>query len=274
MKIIEITSKSLFESFLNIDVAALGIEGIVDAADEALDAPAATAIDSFVGMPANAYKNGYEFGIMQSRALEDAYSTSPSDTGKLIKNQLTSAVEPIKSALKSKFGDKIKLYRGQGDIKNSNKLRNILSWTSNYQVAQFALGINPNLINLKPVSNQEIESAIKKYNKTGEIKFGRKLYKKTDQLTNDSSVDEFYYEILDSDGNLITDGDNIREELLNYQQFKNNIIAKRDALSAKILEIEIPIDRIIWITNRANQSEFIIHNKQGAVGFVDHKGNM
>jgi hypothetical protein len=63
-------------------------------------------------------------------------------------------------------------------------------------------------------------------------------------------------------------------DLKQQQKDVQEIIQKYDQKMKSILVAKIPIDDIIWITNRANQSEFILYNRKGGTGYVDATGKM
>jgi len=261
------------ESFSDISVAKLGIDALVNQADAELGGEAADAMDGFVGMPHDAMKKGYEFGIMHSRQLEDAYSANPSPQGVEIRQQLDSAFAPIKAALKSKFGNVMTLYRGQEIIDNEKPKRNTLSWTSDPRIAATYAGIEPWEMKLKPITDEQIQAALEKYAKTGEVTFLRKRYVRTDTPTDEAGKDEFYYDIYDGD-ELLTDGDDLKTEFKDSQQYYQDLITRRTRKLEKVVKVEIPVDDIIWITDRAGQSEFILHNRPGAQGYIDATGKL
>lgn len=272
MKITEITARVL-ESFTGIPIEELGMEGMIKQADQDLPHEASRAIDNFVGVPHDARQKGYTFGIMQSERLEDAYSPSPSPRGRIIRQQIDSAFAPIKAALRSKFGEVITLYRHQEDLSSGSKERHTLSWTSDPRIAiQFA-GVNGYLMRLKPITNADIEKALRTYAETGKLNFKGKTYVRTDQPTDDPNVDEFYYDII-KDGEVLTDGDDIAGELKSVQAYYQDLIDKRESRLRRIMSAKIPINDIIWITDRAGQSEFILHNQPGKAGYVDATGRL
>lgn len=262
------------ESFTDISVAKLGIDASVNQADAELGDEAADAIDGFIGMPHDAMKKGYEYGIMHSRRLEDAYSASPSQNGIKVRQQLDSAFAQIRAALKSKFGNVMTLYRGQEKIDKETTERTTLSWISDPRVAASFAGISPQEMRLKPITDEQIHAALDAYAKTGEVKFPRKRYVRTDVPTNGDGKDEFYYEIYDKDGELVTDGDDLEKEFKDEQAYYQELIDKRTQKLEKIVKAEIPVDDIIWISDRAGQSEFILHNRPGAQGYIDAKGKL
>jgi hypothetical protein len=273
MRLFEMFPGLMRESFSDISVAKLGIDALVNQADAELGGEAADAMDGFVGMPHDAMKKGYEFGIMHSRQLEDAYSANPSPQGVEIRQQLDSAFAPIKAALKSKFGNVMTLYRGQEIIDNEKPKRNTLSWTSDPRIAATYAGIEPWEMKLKPITDEQIQAALEKYAKTGEVTFLRKRYVRTDTPTDEAGKDEFYYDIYDGD-ELLTDGDDLKTEFKDSQQYYQDLITRRTRKLEKVVKVEIPVDDIIWITDRAGQSEFILHNRPGAQGYIDATGKL
>lgn len=273
MKISQLSRKVLHESFVDISVDKLGISDVVSQADQAIDdTPAGQAIDSFVGVPRTARDQGLWGGVMHSRELEDAWSETPSSKGLKIRQTLQKAFAPVRRALQAKFGDRITLYRAQAHVRQPAPTRTTLSWTSDPRVAAYFAGIDPRLMKIKPISDQDIQQALDTYTKTGRVKWLGKTYQRTDTATNDSNLDEFYYEIYDRDGEMLTDGDDLSQQFREDQQYYQELISKRDARLAKVVKAEIPIGDIIWITDRAGQSEFILHNRTGARGYIDAQG--
>lgn len=191
---------------------------------------------------------------------------------KTIKNQLTKAFAPVKAALAAKFGNIITLYRGQTDV--SDKTRSTLSWTSDPRVAAHFVGVAAHEVKLKPITDAEIASALKQYQTTGKVKWQNRTYVRTDEPTDGTSTDEFYYEIYDRSGDLITDGDDLAQQLRDDQKYYQELIDARDSKYSRILKAAIPLDDIIWITDRAGQSEFILHNQSGRAGYVDVTGKL
>lgn len=274
MRLFELFPRLLRESFTDISVAKLGIDALVKQADANLGDEAGDAIEAFIGVPHDAIDKGYSFGIMHSRQLEDAYSTAPSQQGVEIRRQLDSAFAPIRAALKSKFGDVMTLYRGQENIDNEKPDRNTLSWTSDPRIAATFTGITPQEMKLKPITDDQIEAALKIYQDTGKVEWLRQTYVRTDNPTNDATADEFYYDIHERNGEYVTDGDDLRQQFKDDQEWYQELIDKRTQGLKKVITAEIPIDDIIWISDRAGQSEFILHNRPGAQGYIDAKGKL
>lgn len=274
MRLIEFSTRVVRESFTDISVSKLGIDSLVKKADSELNGEAADAIDHFVGVPHNASDLNLTGGLMQSKSLEDAYSASPTSNGKKIRYQLDAAFGPVRQALKSKFGNVITLYRGQGDVSKDSGQRSTLSWTSDPRIAAWFAGVDPRIMRVKPITDEEIKIALKTYADTGKVTFKGKTYVRTDTPTDDPSVDEFYYEIYDRDGDMLTDGDDLEAQFKDDQRYYRELIDQREKKLKTVVKAEIPIDDIIWITDRAGQSEFILHNRPGAKGYIDATGKL
>lgn len=263
------------ESFTDISVTKLGIDSLVKKADEALEGTqAGDALDHFVGVPHDAMSKYIDAGIMQSKGLEDAYSANPSPKGMEIKRQINLAFGPVRDALRAKFGPTITLYRGQGEVDQGKSQRSTLSWTSDPRVAAWFAGIDPRLMKVKPITNSDIQEALKTYAETGKVEFLGNTYVRTDTPTDDPDLDEFYYEIYDKDGDMITDGDDLERQFRDDQRRYQELIDERNLKLSNVFKVEIPINDIIWITDRAGQSEFILHNRPGAKGYIDAHGRL
>lgn len=262
----------IFESFSDISVEDLGIADIVKQADQNLSDPASRAITDFVGGPHYAKDAGQLFGAMWSKPLEDAFSDNPSQEGMQIKQQLVSAFEPVKHYLEQKFGQTITLYRAQMPVKDKG-VRHTLSWTSNPLVAASFAGIDQWEMKLKPISDETIAKALQIYHNTGQVNFRGKTYKRTDSPTDknhDPNVDDYYYDIWKGN-EFITDGYNLKAEFQDQQQYIQSLIDKREDKQKNIITAVIPVEDIIWITNRFGQSEFILKNKLGRTGYISNQ---
>jgi hypothetical protein len=103
----------------------------------------------------------------------------------------------------------------------------------------------------KEITDKEVNDAIKKYNKSGFISFNNYIYVK-------SKDDPKYFDIFRKQTKEhITDGENISKTLKDIQKthIKNN---KRILSNGKVFEKMVPIDDIVWITNRLDSKEYIV----------------
>lgn len=71
---------------------------------------------------------------------------------------------------------------------------------------------------LKPITDGQIQAALDTYAKTGEVRFLGKRYVRTDTPTDGAGPDEFYYDIYDKSGEMLTDGDDLEKEFKDHQE--------------------------------------------------------
>lgn len=257
--------REIIENSLN----ELGIADMIKQADNSLDSEAEAAIQSFVGVGPNAADNGEWGGYWHPRRLENIFSTNTNDYNIIARDQLLVAFKPIRNALKQKFGPTIKLYRGQREIDKDAQHRSLLSWTSHPKIAQIYAGFDSYRKRTKVITDQEIDQAIKTYEATGEVTFNNLKYVK---------IDDEYYDIFDRRGENITDGDDLYGDLKREQQERQEYYDKEEqalrTAQQKIVSADVSLDAIVWITNRANQSEFIVKNIPGSPWYIGLNGKL
>lgn len=210
-------------------------------ADLSLSGDAAKAINGWVGGGPDFAENARAgFGIMSPTALERA---SPETLG-----ALSSQFSPVREALRKEFGDTVPLFRGS--TKNSigrNAPGGLLSWSLDPRVAErFAGGKAAKLI-----SDAEIADAVAKYNKSGFVKFRGLTYKRTADGT----------PLIYRGREVLTDADSI-EQALKWEQDFAREAAEGQAKAARMVEKkDVPLDDIVWVTNRFGQKEAIVRNR-------------
>lgn len=218
---------------------------------------AARAIDTFVGIPHNGIQMGMEGGVWSERRLEDAYSANPSERGIKIRHEIEQAFAPVKKALQAKFGNTVTLYRAQRPVASETP-RNALSWTCDPYVALHFAGAPRQMP--KPITDAEIAAAVAEYEKTGYVLFRGREYER-------NKDNPKYYDIyktgMHRDHGFVTDGDDLEADLKERQAYYKQFHDQREEARKKIVTKDVPIQDIIWITDRANQSEFIINNRGG-----------
>jgi hypothetical protein len=218
---------------------------------------ATRALDTFVGIPHNGIEMGMEGGIWSEHRLEDAYSKNPSERGIKIRQEIEQAFAPIRKALQAKFGNTVTLYRAQRPVASETP-RNALSWTCDPYVALHFAGAPRRLP--KPITDADISAAVAEYEKIGYVLFRGKEYERSEDNPK-------YYNIYKSgvhrDHGFETDGDNLEADLKERQAYFQEFHDLQAEARKKIVTKDVPIQDIIWITDRANQSEFIINNRGG-----------
>lgn len=169
-----------------------------------------------------------------------------------VAQEIEAAFSPVRSLLPSK----ISLYRGiikQGHYTTWE--HGILdSWSSDKRVAEHFAGLRKaegwKDLRYKVRSEDEINKIVSKYESTGFVKVDNRYY-----IRNKDHPE--YYNIYNSQKSFITDGDDLKKDLMNdvrYAKERNEqLLAK-----AHVFEEEIDRDRVVWITNSAGCKEFIV----------------
>jgi hypothetical protein len=220
-----------------------------DEADKKLPNKAQDAITSFVGGGPEAIKEGQEFGLMQQSRLEDALAGKDAETQK----QLFQAGESLRQQLRNKYGDYLTLYRVQGKDIEGKSAREGLSFTSNESFAKEYAGMSPERKLYSGEQIKEFEAALEKI---GEVKIGQFTLKAEDGGINiyDSSI-----------GGFVTDTASIKEFVNGLNEDRRAINEQSAKRAESILKKNVPVDNIIWYTNRFGQNEFIVRTNKGQI---------
>lgn len=250
----------------NIDADKL--KATADAADAALQGKARKAVDDFIGHPAGDAEPGSS-GIMYAAALERAARGEDPETA----NEIEAAFAPVRESLREQVGDTVRLFRAQKPVPEGRKVvgfdsdeRAVLSWSTDPDFAQQWAGVRRKPAKLFDEGYiKEKEAA---FNKDGRVDMpgGRWLEKVTERIRGD---DVTYIAIMASDG-MVTDAESVRsyiESINEGREFNNKEDDKR---RADVIVADVPVDDIVWISDRAGQSEFIVRNKGNAA--VDKTG--
>jgi len=210
-----------------------------DAADEALVGPAAKALEQFTAFPPNAYKNPDYMGVWNPQAL-DPLDTIPE-------------MEPLRDLLHGHFGNTMPLARYQRDVPANTPPRKYLSWSSDPEFVSGFAGV-------KPVPRGFDEDFIRRmeqeYAETGTANISK--YR---QLVNKGGVPQIFH-----GGEHITDADSVRAYLDDLNDDRKWYQEYNDKKLKKVLTEKIPLEDILWGTDRGNQSEFIVRNRGYAEG--------
>lgn len=185
-------------------------------------------------------------------------------------DELTAAFEPVRQYLKSAHpSGTIMLYRGlyradddefqqstgyQYDARKTNVLT---SWTSEKKSAEIFAGIRSAAKKHRSFLTQshnqkEIDDAVDRFEKTGFARYRNYRFKI-------SKTDPKYFDIYDDYIGYLTDGytKDFRRDL---EQKKLEIDQDNDQKMAlaTILHQPVSIDKIVWISNKLNNKEFIV----------------
>lgn len=168
-----------------------------------------------------------------------------------VAKEIQAAMKPILDSIK---GDTVTLYRGTSKDLVDEK-RFLQSWSSSEKVAKHFAGLSSSQLKDKPTTyktytEKEINDAVEQFNKTGFVKFDGKYYKI-------DKKNPGYYNIYDKDRQFLTDGNDLKDDLMsaNNDKIESNKHRTKDKV---VLKQTFNKDRIIWITNNLNSKEYIV----------------
>jgi hypothetical protein len=240
------------------------IRAIADAADESLPHEAQSAITAFVGHEPKG-RNAEEslrIPIMNAGAIEDAFGSSPSERGLVIKSQIENTFGPVREKLRSIYGDKIRLYRGQGDIRAGSPARNVLSWTLNKDVAADFVGASePEVV----LNESQIDSHLAKLAESGETRIGNTIFRldKNGDINEIAAANDYGgEELITSYSNDVELKDTLKS-LFKDAEDRNKENEKK---LSKVISRDVNLNDVVWVTDRANQKEFIVKNTSPSSG--------
>jgi hypothetical protein len=237
------------------------VRSIGDTADDALPEEAQDAVTRFVahGPKGRDADDSMRVPIMSAWALEDAFSREPSSAGKKVREQLDAAMAPVREKLRQRFGPTVRLYRAQQPVPENVKPRNVLSWTLDPKVADSFAGVEPGAL---PMTDAEIDALVKAFEEKGEVRVGRTIIRHNAE---DGRVDLYSAADEYGDESLITDifttgtpSDAVRSHFMQEREYAEELLAKNTKRRQRIIQRDVPVEDIVWITDRANQAEFIV----------------
>lgn len=201
-----------------------------------------------------------------ARYAIDSWEAANWHTGSLAKHieanddiaqEIETAFQPVRDSIP---GDTIMLYRGIIPIQNYDdwKNRTLESWTSDKRVAEYFAGLRYRQTSkerylYKILSNNEIDDIVRKYEKTGFVRFNNQYF-----LRNKENPK--YYDIYDKDKQYLTDGDDLREHIEDEMSWRKEYNAEKLG-QAQVFAEPIDKNKIVWITNNLNSKEFIVRAK-------------
>lgn len=201
-----------------------------------------------------------------ARYAIDSWEAANWHTGNLAKHieanddiaqEIETAFQPVRDSIP---GDTIMLYRGIIPIRNYDdwKNRTLESWTSDKRVAEYFAGLRYRQTSkerylYKILSNNEIDDIVRKYEKTGFVRFNNQYF-----LRNKENPK--YYDIYDKDKQYLTDGDDLREHIEDEMSWRKEYNAEKLG-QAQVFAEPIDKNKIVWITNNLNSKEFIVRAK-------------
>lgn len=240
----------------------------INQVDHELSGKAARAITNFVGHEPGAVDQGREqIGFMHARHLEQAIAGNTNTA-----QEIERVFAPIRQLLIQQYGPSIELYRVQRKVSPSYDgqlppARAVLSYTSNLKFAQAYVGVQrvPPRYDEATIRQKELE-----YERTGRVwinrrtELRREYYKELGQ-----SAPQIY-----TDGEHITDTDSVRDYINDLNDWADEIEMRNQKKLAQIITAQVDFQDVIWITNRAGQSEFIVRNHPGSSSHIDQTGTL
>lgn len=210
-----------------------------DAADEALTGPAAKALEEFTAFPPHAYKNPDFTGIMNPQSL-DAIDAIPE-------------MEPLRDLLHGYFGNTMPLARYQRPVPADASPRKFLSWSSD---PEFISGYAGTKRVPRAYDEDFIRRMEQEYADTGVANID-----KTYRLVNEDGIPQIFRH-----NEHITDADSVRDYINGLNEDRQWYLDFNDKKLRNVLTEKIPLEDILWGTDRGNQSEFIVRNRSYAEG--------
>ncbi len=205
-----------------------------DAADEALTGPAAKALEEFTAFPPHAYKNPDFTGIMNPQSL-DAIDAIPE-------------MEPLRDLLHGYFGNTMPLARYQRPVPADASPRKFLSWSSD---PEFISGYAGTKRVPRAYDEDFIRRMEQEYADTGVANID-----KTYRLVNEDGIPQIFRH-----NEHITDADSVRDYINGLNEDRQWYLDFNDKKLRNVLTEKIPLEDILWGTDRGNQSEFIVRNR-------------
>lgn len=205
--------------------------------DAKLEGDFARAMDDWVGGSHDTMSKGINGGLMMPERLEG-----------LPPQQLDQMAAPVRDILRKAYGDTITVYRGEGGGNPSTgRAGNLMSYTTDPQVAERFAGAQTKAMPL--ISDAEIAAAEKQLAAAGEVTIGGKTYRQ--------KPGSEYVDIYDRDGHFVTDTDSLRSDLGSLNEWRSGLNTDRDAALQKVRAVQIPVDQVVWATDRFGQKEII-----------------
>ena len=205
--------------------------------DAKLSGDAARAMDEWVGGGVDTVERGLTGGLMMPDRLE-----SMSDAA------LDAMAAPVRGMLRDAHGSTITVYRGEqtGASQSTGRKNRLASYTTNRKVAEAFSGAGQES---SIISEDMIAKAERDYAATGEAKVGRFWFKRDDEYD--------AINMLDRGGGVITDTDSIRGTIEDSNADATSRNNERSKALAGVTEVRLPVDAVVWATDRFNQKEII-----------------
>lgn len=274
-----VSSEGVVDDVLSRFMIAPSTREMLDKADDALPDDAQRAISDFVGHgPRSREKTDMEaFGFMHAKALEAA---ARGENPKLA-DAIEKAFTPVREALRATFGNTVRLYRKQSKVEPredgtivmgfpEDGHRAILSWTVEPKVAEAFSGARKDM---RVYSEEEIAAFEKEHAETGKVKIGRHEFRETNNYTKFDGTPGSSINFYDGE-EMVTDTGSIREYVEGENEWAREHNETQALKRAGIVTAEVPLEQVMWVTDRAGQEEFIVRNSPTRDVYIDETGTL
>jgi len=203
--------------------------------DADLSGKAAEAIDGWVGGPHDAVARGSIGGLMMPDRLE-----------KMADAELEDLARPMRAALRATYGDVLTVFRGEagGGGQSVGRKNRLYAYSLDRAVAENFAGAQREV---DMITEADIARAERELAATGETKVGHRALRK------EGGAIWLY----DRDGQAITDVESVRAEAESQNAYAAEKNAERSSALARVREVQIPVESVVWATDRFNQKEII-----------------
>lgn len=242
------------------------LEEVVTQADRSLTEAPGRLVRDFVGHDLNAREG--DSGIMRAQELEEAVRRNTEAA-----QEMEQQFAPVREKLREQTGDYITLYRVQRPVDTTVKRgsavqgeRVALSWTSDPAFAEQYAGVTRQR---ELITEEEITGYEETFAREGQVSFDGYTLRGLNEFTGLDGKPQTTIDIYRGE-EFLTDTDNIRAFAESLNESRTEAITRNEVRRGRIISARVSLDDVLWITNRAKQSEFIVRNRGAA--FVDETG--
>lgn len=206
--------------------------------DAELEGESGLAVDAWVGGPHNTIELGLPGGLMIPSRLENMSAAA-----------LDAMAAPVRAALRQRYGDEITVYRGEreGGTQSDGRVNKLVSYTTDRDVARSFSGARKKA--RKVYSEADIVAAEKALKETGEAQIAGTTFRQDPESQ--------WVDMYDMAGDFITDTESIRWFVEQRNAEAKEANDERAAAMRGIREVRIPVESVIWATDRFNQKEIV-----------------
>lgn len=211
----------------------------IDRHDRAATGEIADHVTHWVGMTHKDVEDGLGGGIMLPHGLEKNWK------------EVHSAAQPIRDALRKKHGNYIMAYRATHGAMQSGAQRagHLHSYTTNRKVALGFAGA-PRRPRAPLHDQSRIDHHQAEIESKGVTKVGSKTFKKNGDYIDVYSGDD--------DDHFDYDIRHMRDHFESENRYIRERNREHDEAESRVKMRAIPVDRVVWATDRANQKELIV----------------